>query len=56
MNKFGMTDLQQKLYDMLEDELDLEIEKKCLAGDIRTMNASELRHNIKVFKETGGER
>ena len=61
MNVHGLTDLQQQLYDQLADDVaqatenmpDVTAEAECkeLADSIKTMNAAELRHNIKVFKE-----
>jgi len=55
----ALTPLQQELYDELADTFDgmpeaiAEKEGKELAASIRTMNAAELRHNIKVFRECG---
>ena len=53
----GLSPLQQELYDELEDTLenDLgyidEVEAQKLADDISTMNAAELRHNLRVFRD-----
>ncbi len=50
MNLFNMTDLQQELYDLSVEHVG-ESELEALADDIKTMNAAELRNNIRVFKE-----
>lgn len=61
-----MTKLQQELYDLIlvgiqDDPLVMnqfdtddtwEVYCRTLEADIKTMNAAELRHNIKVFKDT----
>lgn len=54
-----MTPLQQEFFDMVVADMDfpfteeeLEEFKAALEIDIRGMNAAELRHNIKVWKET----
>jgi len=56
-----LTKLQQEFFDLLCDDVDVvsvfETEEEILAwqealvADIRTMNAAELRHNLKVWKE-----
>ena len=53
-----MTKLQKELYDLvlagMTDQIpdeDWEFYCEGLERDIKTMNAAELRHNIKVFKE-----
>lgn len=54
-----LTPLQQELYDELADTLDgmpeaiAEKEGQELAASIQKLNAAELRHNIKVFRECG---
>ena len=54
-----LSPLQQELFDELADTLDgmpesiAEQEGQELAASIKTMNASELRHNLKVFRECG---
>jgi len=53
-----LTPLQQQLFDEILDNADgmgyecNSIEMDDIAKDIKTMNAADLRHNIKVFKET----
>jgi hypothetical protein len=58
-----MTPLQRELYDLMSDRQFIEgwvlvenegYEQFCemLKKDIKKMNAAELRHNIKVWKET----
>jgi len=52
-----LSPLQQELFDYLVDELDdgsgtvRQEDGTALARDISTMNAAQLRHNLKVFKE-----
>ena len=47
-----MTPLQQELFDLSKDGLDTVCyTEEQLEADIKTLNAAELRHNIRVFKE-----
>lgn len=49
----SLTILQQKLFDVLSEEIDCEagVTEAALKEDIRSMNASELQHNIRAFSE-----
>lgn len=47
-----LTPLQQELFDLTQPCLDtVEVTDEELIRDIKSLNAAELRHNIRVFKD-----
>ena len=46
-----MTDLQTQLFKLAESDLDTDNDRDDLRRDIQKLNAAELRHNIKVFRD-----